>query len=185
MISRIDVTSVRLLFVVAFCGPGTIASGQAPQTPGPEHAHLQQMVGDWDVVMEMAGQKSKGTATYKSICDGMWVASDFDCDLGGISYQGHGMDGYDQLGKKYIGFWFDSMTSAPMQFEGSFDAEHKILTMNGASPGPDGKPQRFRSTTELKGPDQMTFKMFMVSAADGKADLSFTIDYSRRKSARQ
>jgi hypothetical protein len=185
MISRIVASSARLWIVVALCGTGIGVLAQAPQTPGPEHAHLQQMVGDWDVLMEMAGQKSKGTATYKSICDGMWVASDFDCDLGGISYQGHGMDGYDQLRKKYIGFWFDSMTSAPMQFEGSFDAEHNILTMSGASRGPDGKPQRFRSTTEMKGPDQMTFKMFMVSAADGKADLSFTIEYSRRKSARQ
>jgi hypothetical protein len=45
----------------------------------------------------MGGQKSKGTATYKSVCSGMWTTSDFESDLGGIPYQGHGMDGYDQM----------------------------------------------------------------------------------------
>ncbi len=182
---RTTLTSSRLFrlsfMVVAVCGLGAMASAQEPQKPGLEHAHLKAMEGTWDTVMEMGGQKSKGTATYKSVCSGMWVASDFESDLGGMPYQGHGMDGYDQMKKKYIGYWFDSMTSSPMTMEGNFDADHKVLTMTGTSPGPDGKPQKFRTTTEMKGPDQMTFKMFMATAVDGKEELAFTIEYTRRK----
>ncbi len=179
--STFTINSFRLFLAVALCGLGAMASAQEPQRPGPEHAHLNAMEGTWDTVMEMGGQKSKGTATYKSICSGMWIASDFECDLGGVPYQGHGMDGYDQLKKKYIGHWFDSMTSAPMAFEGNFDADHKVLTMTGTSSGPDGKPQKFRTTTEMKGADRMTFKMFMATAVDGKDELAFTIEYTRRK----
>ena len=171
----------RLYLAAAVCCVGAMASAQEPQKPGPEHAHLKTMEGTWDTVMEMGGQKSKGTATYKSVCGGMWIANDFESELGGVPYQGHGMDGYDQLKKKYIGHWFDSMTSAPMAFEGNFDTDHKVLTMTGTSSGPDGKPQKFRTTTEMKGADQMTFQMFMAGASDGKEALAFTIEYTRRK----
>lgn len=179
--SKIISTTVRILMATAFCCVGVTSFAQEPQTPGPEHAHLEKMVGTWDTVMEMGGQKSKGTATYKSVCGGMWISSDFETELAGTPYRGHGMDGYDQKKKKYIGYWFDSMTSSPMTMEGNFDADHKALTMTGSSPGPDGKPQKFRTTTEIQGTDRMTFKMFMVAAADGKEEQSFTIEYTRRK----
>ena len=179
--STLNFATVRILMATAFCCLGVTSFAQEPQTPGPEHARLEKMVGTWDTVMEMGGQKSKGTATYKSVCSGMWTTSDFESDLGGIPYQGHGMDGYDQMKKKYIGYWFDSMTSAPMSFEGNFDANHQVLTMTGSSPAPDGKPQKFRTTTEMQGTDRMIFKMFMVATADDKEELSFTIEYTRRK----
>lgn len=179
--SRISFTTVRILLATAFCCLGVTSFAQEPQTPGPEHSHLEKMVGTWDTVMEMGGQKSKGTATYKSVCGGMWISSDFETELAGTPYRGHGMDGYDQKKKKYIGYWFDSMTSSPMAMEGNFDGDHKVLTMTGSSPGPDGKPQKFRTTTEIQGTDRMTFKMFMVAAADSKEELAFTIEYTRRK----
>jgi Protein of unknown function (DUF1579) len=169
----------RWFLSLAFSCLAAVSFAQEPQKPGPEHAHLKAMEGTWDVVMEMGGQKSKGVAVYKSHCNGMWLASDFECALGGVPYKAHGMDGYDQLKKKYIGYWFDSMSSAPMAFEGDFDVDHKVLSMSGTSHGPDGKPQKFRTTTEMKGPDLMTFKMFMV--AEGGEQLAFTIDYTRRK----
>jgi hypothetical protein len=157
-----------------------LASAQAPQTPGPEHARLKEMVGNWDAVMNLGGQESKATATYYAICGGMWIASDFEGELGGAKFQGHGLDGYDQFKKQYTSYWFDSMTSAPMPLVGSFDASGKILSMTGASPGPDGSLQKYRATHEVNGPDGMTFKMYMVSA-DGKEELAFTITYTRRK----
>lgn len=33
----------------------------------------------------------------------------------------------------------------------------------------------------MKGPDQMTFQMFKAGASDGKEELAFTIEYTRRK----
>lgn len=156
------------------------AFGQELPKPGPEHEKLKELVGEWDAVMDMGGQKSKATAVYKSICGGMWVESTFDGDLGGIKFQGRGLDGYDLMKKKHVGVWVDSMASAPMQFEGGYDPKTNLLVMTGESPGPDGKPQKFKNTTEQKDKDHMTFKMFMI-LPDGKEELAFTIEYSRRK----
>ena len=68
-----------------------------------------------------------------------------------------------------------------MSFEGNFDADYKVLAMMGSSPGPDGNSQKFRTATEMQGTDRMTSKMFMFAAADGKEELAFTIEYTRKK----
>ena len=155
------------------------ASAQEFPKPGKEHAKLKQLEGSWDAVFEMAGQKSKSTATYKSICDGMWMASDFEGELAGTKFTGHGLDGYDLQKKKYIGVWVDSMASTPMTFEGNYD-DKGVLTMTGTSIGPDGTPQKFKNTTTWKDKDHFTFKMYMVPA-EGEEQLAFTIEYSRKK----
>jgi hypothetical protein len=157
-----------------------LSRGQELQKPGPEHEKLKQFEGTWDAVMKMAGQESKATATYKSILGGMWLASDFKGDLGGMPFEGHGVDGYDQTKKKYVGVWFDSLTSAPLRFEGNYDPKTKLMVMTGESVGADGQPQKFKNTTEHKDKDHFTFKMYMVQPG-GKEDLAFTIEYTRRK----
>ena len=111
---------ILLAVVVAVLGTGLSQAQEFPK-PGPEHEQLKELEGTWDAVMEMGGQKSKATATYKSICGGMWMQSDFQGDLGGIKFQGHGLDGYDLTKKKHVGVWVDSMSSAPMHFEGNYD----------------------------------------------------------------
>lgn len=168
-----------LAVVVAVFGTGLLQGQEFPQ-PGPEHEQLKELEGSWDAVMDMAGQKSKATATYKAICGGMWIQSDFQGDLGGVKFQGHGLDGYDLTKKKYVGVWVDSMSSAPMHYEGNYDPKTKQLVMTGESAGPDGKPQKFKNVTERKDKDHFTFKMHMVDA-EGKDQLAFTIEYTRKK----
>ncbi|MBC8117454.1 MAG: DUF1579 domain-containing protein [Candidatus Saccharimonas sp.] len=165
--------------VVCLAGVG-LSFGQEFPKPGPEHEKLKEMVGTWDAVMDMGGQKSKATAIYKSICGGMWLESDFQGALGDHKFQGRGLDGYDLKKKKYVGVWIDSLDSAPMNFEGDYDPKTKLLVMTGESLGPDGKPQKFKNTTESKDKDHFTFKMYMIQP-DGKEQLAFTIDYTRRK----
>lgn len=170
---------VLLAVVVGLVGTGVSLAQELPK-PGPEHAKLKEFVGTWDAVMEVAGQKTKATATYKSICEGMWIVSDFEGDLGGIKFQGHGVDGYNLQKKKYVGLWVDSMNGAPLHMEGDYDPKTKLVVMSGESVGPDGKPQKFKATTEHKDKDHFTFKMYMVQP-DGQDALAFTIAYTRRK----
>jgi hypothetical protein len=169
-----------LLALTALLFATSTVSAQDLPKPGPEHARLAEMAGEWDAVMDMGGQKSKCKATYHVACNGIWVTSEFEGDLGGIPFKGHGIDGYDATKKKYTAVWVDSMSTAPLIMEGTLDAAGKVLTMSGTSTGPDGQPQKFKTTTEMSGKDKMTFKMSM-SQADGKEEHAFTIEYTRKK----
>jgi hypothetical protein len=169
-----------LLAVVIGQAVSGMCFGQELPKPGAEHERLKKFAGDWDAVMDAGGQKSKATASYKSICGGMWLESDFEGDFGGLKFQGHGADGYDQRKKKYVGVWVDSMQSAPMIYEGDHDPKTKTTVMNGESVGPDGKPQKFKTTTEMKDDDHFTFKMYMLLPENQEQQI-FTIEYTRRK----
>lgn len=172
--------SKAILRIVVWLATVNLSFAQDFPKPGPEHEKLKELVGNWDALMDMGGQKTKAKATYKSICDGMWVVSDFEGELAGAKFHGHGLDGYDLNKKKYVGVWIDSWSSAPLHMEGNYDPKTKLLVMTGDSVGLDGKPEKFKATTETKDKDHFTFKMYMVQP-DGTDQLAFTIEYTRRK----
>ena len=154
--------------------------------PGPEHAHLKSMEGVWDAEMVMSdGSKSKGVATYKLECGGLWLASDFQGEFGGQQFQGKGLDSYDLKKKKYVSVWVDSMVTRPMIVEGERNEKTNTLTMTGDAPegGPDGKPMKVKLVTVTPDPDHMNFEFFMVGP-DGKDTSAFKIAYTRRKNGK-
>ena len=135
------------------------------------------MEGTWDTTMKFAGMESKGSAVYKVELGGLWLSSTFKGDIGGMAFEGKGYDTYDAGKKKYIGIWMDSMSTAPMHLEGTYDKDKKTLTMSGDAAGPDGKPAKHTTVTEYKDEDTVLFSMFM---GDGKEPM-FTITYKRKK----
>lgn len=172
--------SLPLLALVCLSAAGPSFAQDFPK-PGPEHKRLaEELVGTWDCEMNVGGQKSKCTAVYKTICDGMWLASDFEGELGGARFHGHGLDGYDLHKKKYIGVWVDSWTSSPLRMEGDYDPKTKRLVMTGDSVSIDGKPEKFRAVHETKDKDHFTFSMTML-LPDGTEQPAFSIEYTRRK----
>ncbi|MFO0797970.1 MAG: DUF1579 family protein [Gemmataceae bacterium] len=162
------------VLAVAVCG--TVAA-QPPALPGPELDVLKKMVGTWDTTMKMEGTESKGTCVYKMDVGGLWLASAFETDLGGMKFSGRGYDSYDPSKKKYVGLWIDSMMPSVMTMEGSYDAAKKTMTMVGTAPGPDGKAEKMTAVSVMPDADTIDFKMYM---GDAKAP-AFTILYKRKK----
>ncbi len=152
-------------------------NAQEPPKPGPEHEFLKKHEGDWTITMKAGGMESKGTVKYKMDLGGLWLAGTLECDLGGMKFSGRGFDTYDAAKKKYVSVWIDSMGTAPMIMEGTYDKEKKSLTMVGDGPGPDGKPAKWRSVSKYPDADTITFDMFV---GDGKEPM-FTIVYKRKK----
>lgn len=172
--------SVRLFLGATLAVIVAVSAGQTqPPTPkaGPEHAILKKMEGNWDTTMKMMGQESKGTATYKMDLGGLWLASTFEGSMMGEKFSGRGFDTYDAGKKKYVGVWFDSMSTTPMTMEGTFDAAKKTMTMIGEAPGQDGKMTKHKMVTTMPDDNTINFAMFM---ADG-TDPMFTIVYKRKK----
>ena len=153
------------------------AGAQEAPKPGPEFDMLKRLVGTWDTTMKAGGMEFKGTVTYKLDLGGLWLTSTLESDLGGQKFSGRGFDTYDAGKKKYVSVWLDSMSTGPVLMEGTFDPAKKALTMAGEGPGPDGKPIKYRSVSEMPDDDTILFTMYM---GDGK-EPGFTITYKRKK----
>jgi hypothetical protein len=150
---------------------------QESPKPGPEHEVFQKMEGSWDTTLKAGGMENKGTMTYKMELGGLWLAGSLDSDLGGRKYAGKSLETYDPAKKKYISYWFDSMSATPLVMQGTYDREKKKMTMVGEGPGPDGKPAKWNSVSTM--PDDDTIEMSMY-VGDGK-DPMFTVTYKRKK----
>lgn len=149
--------------------------------PSPEHKKLAELEGTWNLTIDSEGSQSKGKSTYKLECGGLWLTSDFQSDFGGMKFQGKGMDGYDPAKKKYVSVWVDSLTTAPMLFEGDFDKAGKTLTMTCNSTVPGGTaPAVWRSVTTIVDNDNHTFEMYLKPQG-GEEQKMMTIKYQRAK----
>jgi Protein of unknown function (DUF1579) len=170
--------ALRLSFVLVLAGlvASPAVRAQEPKASA-ELAVLKKLVGAWDATMDQGGMKSKGTMTYKMEVGGAWLVGDFEGDFGGTKFNGKGLDSYDANKKKYVSVWVDSMSTAPMTMEGSFDAATKTMTMSGQGTGPDGKAIKMKMVTQFKDEDTILSSMY---PGDEK-DAMFQITYKRKK----
>ena len=165
-----------LSLVVVVVAVGSAFAQEAPK-PGKEHEMLKKHEGTWDVVMKMAGQETKGTATYKMDLNGFWMASTLECEMFGMKFAGKGTDGYCPIKKKYVSVWTDNMGPSPVIMTGDYDADKKTLTMTGEGPSQDGKMVKYKSVTTYPDADTMKFDMYMGDAKEP----DFTVTYKRKK----
>jgi hypothetical protein len=145
--------------------------------PGPEHELLKKREGTWTTIMTAGGQEFKGAVSYKMELGGLWLVGSMESDLGGQKFHGKSLDTYDAGKKKYVGVWFDSMSTTPMTMEGNYDKEKKTMMMVGDGMGPDGKPAKWKSVSTM--PDDNTVEMSMY-VGDAKEPM-FTVTYKRKK----
>jgi hypothetical protein len=163
------VTIVAALAVPAF-------AQEAPK-PGPEHALLKKLEGNWDTTMKFGDKESKGTITYKMELGGLWLVGALESELLGQKFSGRSLDTYDPLKKKYVSLWVDNMSTGPVTMEGTFDKEKKELTMSGEGPGMDGKPTKYKSITKLPDADTIVMTMYIGDTKEP----TFTVTYKRKK----
>jgi hypothetical protein len=168
-----------VVFAVGYVLSAAPASAQQPSAPGPEIDHLKKMVGTWDATVKFMGGESKGTMVYKMDIGGRWLVGNFTGDFGGQKFEGRGLDSYDDMKKKYVAVWIDSMSGSPMVMEGTYDKDKKSATMTGEGPGPDGKPTKYKTVTEMKDNNTVVFTMY-GPGPDGKEGQVMTITYKRK-----
>jgi hypothetical protein len=168
---------MRKVAVVVAAVLAVPALAQEMPKPGPEHEVLKRLEGTWESTMKAGGKESKGTVTYKMELGGMWLAGSLESDLFGTKFSGKSMESYNQAKKKYVSVWMDSMSTAPVVMEGTYDKEKKTMTMSGEGPGMDGKPTKYRSVSRM--PDASTIEMTMW-IGDNKEPM-FSVTYKRKK----
>ena len=164
--------------------PAAPAAGQSmPEVKlGPEHAMLAKDVGIWDAtVTDYAANPptvSKAVDTRRMV-GSLWLVDDYVGEMGKVPFYGHGVSGFDQDKKKFVGVWVDSMLSSVMTSEGSYDPATKKTTCT-AKMMMMGKETNPTLVTEYKDADTQIFTMSMPGG-DGKAMNAMKIEYKRRK----
>jgi len=153
-------------------------------TPGPEHAELAKMVGEWDTTIKMfwgpEPTESKGTATFKMILGGRYLVQEAKSpDMGGMPFEGHGMVGFDNGKKMYHSTWYDSMGTGVMVGTGT--ETDGVVTMKSTMYEPMAGMEV--TTTEKSwhvDADTHMFEMYMPGP-DGKEAKVMEITYKRKK----
>ncbi|HEX6811859.1 MAG TPA: DUF1579 domain-containing protein [Planctomycetota bacterium] len=170
------------LFAALLLAVAPLGAQEMPK-PQAEHRKLAGFVGTWDATIEAIGmdgklQNSKGVSVRKMGPGGFWLIDDFEGEMMGSQFTGHGALGYDPQQKAWVQSWV-SMTPLLMVFTGTFDKAGKVLTMIGDGPCVDGTRIKMKNVTTWTSADSMTCEVFVVMP-DGAQTKSMTITYTRR-----
>jgi hypothetical protein len=166
---------IAAIMLAAVLTASTVA--QEPAKPGPEHKLLEKREGTWTTTLKAGGMEAKGVMTFKMELGGLWLVGSLESDLAGQKFHGRSLDSYDARKKKYVGVWFDSMSTTPLTMEGNFDKEGKTLTMLGDGIGMDGKPAKWKSVSRMPNDDTIEMAMYVGDTKDPMV----TVTYKRKK----
>lgn len=156
--------------------------------PGPNHEVLKPMVGVWDAkaTFWMAPgappSQSSGLMTNTMTLDGRFVRQEYkSSDMMGMSFQGLGYFGYDNIKKQYVGTWMDSMGTGIMVSYGTYDPATKTFTSFGEyqDPTANGATVKEKQVAKIIDKDHMTYEMYRLQP-DGKEMKEGEITYARR-----
>ncbi len=130
------------------CFQGTLNGQEAPVMPQPTHEHgwLQKFTGEWRTECKGTmgpGQppmQCSGTLTARKLGE-FWIVNEMKGEMSGAPMTGIQMIGNDEVRKKYVGTWVDSMSAFMWQYEGSVNSSGKVLKLEADGPNfmGDGK----------------------------------------------
>ena len=160
-----------------------------PSAPGPEHKLLEQLAGNYSAKVRAwvepgkDPEKSDGIMKRKMIMGGRFLQEEFEGKLGPESFTGLGLIGFDNLKKKYVLAWIDSMSTGFMTSEGSYDAAKKTFTYQSEDFDPaTGKKMKGRDLLRIDNAAQQTFEMYRQPLDDGAKEVKVVeIIYTRKR----
>lgn len=161
--------------------------GKKPEgpKPGKEHQRLAKLAGKWDVSAKFwmglptDGQATAGSAEFKVILDGWYVAQEFNGTFMGAPYHGFGTLGFNQASGKYTNYWSDNAGSMPMLLLGTSADGGKTVEYPGEMPDASGNMQKYKTVAHHKSDDDFVYEMFEI--VDGKEVKSMELTYTRKK----
>jgi hypothetical protein len=155
---------------------------------GPEHDHLKMMAGKWDVKSKMwfgpgtEPTESKGSAECRLIMGGRYIEQKYEGSMMGQPFKGLSFEGYDNIKKKYVSIWMDSMSTGIFYAEGTMDESGKSTTYIGKADDPftGEKDKEMKSVSRVINDDKVVFEMYEKDPS-GNEFMSMELTYVRRK----
>lgn len=180
-------------FLTAAAVPVSAQEGQDPEAmmkaylelakPGPAHAKLAEMAGDWDYVMRSYEDPEHpmeitGTAAMSMVMGGRYLKQETEGMMMGSPFTGVGVTGYNNITKEYESIWYDNMGTGIMKSVGG--AEGDVIVMHSEYVDPmTRRSMQVKTVMEMLGPDEHRFTWYNV---DGDSEVkAFDITYTRHK----
>jgi len=138
-------------------------------SPGPQHERLAKMVGHWTTQTKMwmdpskPPQESTGTMDSAMALGGRYLVSIHRGQMMGMAFEGHELDGYDNVSGRYVGAWIDNMGTGVMSLTGDLDASGKVMTMTGEIVDPlTHKKMTYKGVSTHVDDDTFRYDSYMV-----------------------
>lgn len=157
----------------------------AAATPGEAHKVLDAFAGEWDVEFSMWPApgadpiRLEGTSSARWILGGRWLEQRFRSEFMGEPFEGLGYLGYDNVKKRYVGSWMDTMSTWPMSTEGRVDANGDLVWKGKTFDPMAGREIEIRDRTRVVNSDYFIAEMY-APGPDGKEFKSMEFHYRRR-----
>lgn len=155
-------------------------------TPGERHKQFAALAGSWTTQTKewmepgKPPTESTGTAEMKMLLDGRFLYQEYHGQMMGQPFNGIGIDAYDNLRKKYVTAWMDTMGTGIFIMEGTASPDGKTITLKGSHPEPGGGQMSHRAIWKLIDADHQTFEMY--GAHHGQQETKMMeITYTRSK----
>jgi hypothetical protein len=153
--------------------------------PGEPHKLFAGLAGSWTTQTKewmepgKPPTESAGTAEMKMLLDGRFLYQEYHSQMMGQPFSGIGIDAYDNMTKKYVTAWIDSMGTGIFMMEGTASADGKTITLKGSHPEPGGGKMSHRAVWKIVDNNNQTFDMYGAHHG-GKEMKMLEITYTRK-----
>ena len=154
-------------------------------TPGEPHKQLASLAGSWTTKTKEWMEPGKppteaaGSVEMKMLLDGRFLQQEFTSEMMGQPYTGMGITGYDNLSKKYVSIWLDTMGTGLFMMEGTGSADGKTITLKRQHAEPGGGHMTHRAVWKIVDGNTQTFDMYGTHK-HGKEMKMLEIAYTRK-----
>jgi hypothetical protein len=153
--------------------------------PGEPHKLFATLAGSWTTTTKewmepgKPAVESTGTAEMKMLLDGRFLYQEYNSQMMGQPFSGIGIDAYDNMTKKYVTAWMDSMGTGIFMMEGTASADGRTITLKGSHPEPGGGKMSHRAVWTITDANHQTFDMYGAHHG-GKEMKMLEITYTRK-----
>ena len=154
-------------------------------SPGEPHKQFASLAGSWTTKTKSwmepgkPPMESSGSAEMKMVLDGRFLQQEFSGEMMGQPYSGIGINAYDNLLKRYVSTWIDTMGTGIFIMEGTADAGGKIITLKGQHAEVGGGHMTHRAVWKIVDANTQTFEMYGTHR-HGKEMKMMEITYTRK-----
>jgi uncharacterized protein DUF1579 len=158
---------------------------QKLSTPGEPHKLFASLAGTWTTKTKewmepgKPPMESTGSVEMKMLLDGRFLQQEFTGHMMGQPYSGVGVSAYDNLRKRYVSTWIDTMGTGIFMMEGTANPDGKTITLKGQHDELGGGRMTHRAVWKIVDNNTQTFDMFGTHQG-GKEMKMMEITYTRK-----